>query len=134
MGGGWNAWIKEIVKQASISLHEQIPLGPEPEVVSQTNAECQEKAQDSKERDKCKENHESPGVSTYSGMIKERAHGVLIVKEIAFLFSEAHKSKGSNNLEYALVERFLDKIFLLATVARFAATTKRVFVHWYSLC
>jgi hypothetical protein len=85
-------------------------------------------------KDKSKENHESPGVSTYSSMIKERAHRVLIVKEIAFLFSEAHKSKGSNNLGYALVERFLDKIFLLATVARFAATTKRVFVHWYSLC
>lgn len=70
-----------------------------------------------------------PGVSTYSDMRKERTHRVLIVKDIVFLFSKARKSKGNNNLEYALVEGILDKDFLWATVTRSAATTKRVFVH-----
>jgi hypothetical protein len=84
-------------------------------------------------RDRSKENHESPGVSRRHAWNRKKAHRVLIVKEIAFLFLKLIKVKGSNNLGYALVEEFLDKTFLLATVARSAATTKRVFVHWYGL-
>jgi hypothetical protein len=80
----WNAWYEQSIKQANVC--ERTPLVLEPKAVSQTKAVLQWQKQGSTKRDRSRENHESPVVSTCLDMRKGKAHRVLIVKEIAFSF------------------------------------------------